>query len=279
MNIYFLFTKIIITFFILIIIIITVFRNENIIISIIIPTYNREKFIINSIKSVLNQTFNNFEIIIIDDCSTDHTQDVIKKIKEKRIKYIKLNKQKGASYARNIGIFLAKGKFISFQDSDDIYHFDKLEKQMKNLYKSKSDFDFCKICVHVNKTFAIIYPSIARVKEINKGNLYNALVSKGNFISTQSILVKKAFIKKYLFDTTLPRLQDFDLVLRIIPNLKVSFTNETLVDIYRQNDSISLYKENLKKSIFLLLNKNYSFNLFQKSKFMNYLKEIKNIAQ
>ena len=201
----------------------------------------------------MNQTFNNFEIIIIDDCTTDHTEDVIKKIKDKRIKYIKLNKQKGASYARNIGISLAKGKFISFQDSDDIYHFDKLEKQMKNLYKSKSDFDFCKICVHINKTFTIIYPSIARVKETYKGNLYNALLSKGNFISTQSILVKKAFIKKYLFDTTLPRLQDFDLVLRIIPNIKVSFTNESLVDIYRQNDSISLYKENLKKTIFLLL--------------------------
>ena len=69
-------------------------------------------YIVKSIQSVLNQTFNNIEIIIIDDCSSDNTENVIKKIKDKKIKYIKLNQKKGASYARNIGIFLSKGKFI-----------------------------------------------------------------------------------------------------------------------------------------------------------------------
>ena len=58
------------------------------------------------------------------------------------------------------------------------------------------------------------------------------MISKGNFISTQSILVKKTYLQEYLFDNSLPRLQDYDLVLRLIPNLKVSFTNETLVDLY-----------------------------------------------
>ena len=170
---------------------------------------------------------------------------------------------------------MAKGKFISFQDSDDIYHFDKIEKQINNLYKSKSDFDFCKVCVYINKTFTINYPNIDRIKEINKGNLFNTLISKGNFISTQSILVKKSYIEKYLFDTSLQRLQDYDLVLRIIPNLKVSFTNESLVDIYRKNDSISVNKGKMKKSIFLLLKKNYNFTLSQKNEFINYLKKIK----
>ena len=120
---------------------------------------------------------------------------------------------------------------------------------MKNLYKSKSDFDFCKICVHYNKTFKNIYPKT----EINKGNLYNDLISKGNFISIQSILVKKSYLQKYLFDNSLPRLQDYDLALRLIPNLKFSFTNESLVDLYRQNDSISLYNWKIEKSISLLL--------------------------
>ena len=122
MNIYYIIIYIKINFFFILIslIIYLVFINKNIIISIIIPTFNREKSIAKSIQSVLNQTFNNIEIIIIDDCSSDNTENVIKLIKDKRIKYLKLNQTKGASYARNIGIMLAKGKFISFQDSDDI---------------------------------------------------------------------------------------------------------------------------------------------------------------
>ena len=131
------------------------------------------------------------------------------------------------------------------------------------------------------------------------------MISKGNFISTQSILVKKSYLQKYLFDSSLPRLQDYDLFLRLIPNLKVSFTNETLVDLYRQNNSISLYKWKIEKSISILsiilknisiysniwiynlykfikndlnkLNKNYGFNLSQKKRFQNNLKRLKKI--
>ena len=146
---------------------------------------------------------------------------------------------------------------------------------MKNLYKSNSDFDFCKICVHYNKTFQNIYPKT----EINIENLYNILVSKGNFISTQSILVKKKCLLKNLFDISLPRLQDYDLVLRLIPNLKVSFTNETLVELYRQNDSISLFKSKLDNSISRLLSKNYNFNLSQNKQFHNNLKRLKKIFE
>ena len=231
-------------------------------ISVIIPTHNREQHIINSIKSVLNQSFNNFEIIIIDDCSTDNTQYEIKKIKDNRIKYIKLNKVYGASYSRNLGIKLAKGKFISFQDSDDIYHFDKLERQMRNIKKYKSDFDFCKILVQINNTNKFFVPNAIVEKRIIKdNNIFEILISEGNFISTQSILIKKIYLEKNLFDPKFPRLQDYDLVLRIIPKVKVSYTNISLVDLYRQNDSISLSPTRLKESLNLLLNKNYYFSI------------------
>ena len=83
-----------------------------------------------SLTSILNQTYKNIEIIVVDDGSTDNIKKIIYKINDNRIRYIKLKKNNGPSYARNFGIKKAKGEFISFQDSDDIYLKEKLEKQI-----------------------------------------------------------------------------------------------------------------------------------------------------
>ena len=226
-------------------------------ISVIIPTYNRGHLIFKSINSVLNQTYQNIEILIIDDGSTDNTEYLIHKLNNSKIKYIKLKENKGASFARNIGIQKASGKYISFQDSDDFYHNDKLEKQYYNLIKKRADFDFCKICLHFNKSHKIIFPTLKQEININLEK-YEKELCNGNYISTQSILVKKEYIKKYLFDTEFPRLQDYDLVLRMIPNIKVSYTKEILVDLYRENDSIGSSPKKLEESLNLLLNKTYN---------------------
>ncbi len=109
--------------------------NANIKISVIIPTYNRGKIIGNSIKSVLNQTFKNLEIIVVDDGSKDNTKEIVDEFKDERVRYIKLNNNTGAANARNIGIKNAIGQYISFQDSDDIFYPDKLERQLKNIIK------------------------------------------------------------------------------------------------------------------------------------------------
>ena len=246
--------------------------NNNKLISVIIPTYNREKLIVESIKSVLRQTYSKIEIIVIDDGSTDNTEKEINKLKDKRIKYVKLSKNLGAPYARNIGIKLAKGKYISFQDSDDIYHTNKLKKQMKNILKNKSDFDFCKILVNINSTYRYVIPDNTQEKAIIENRIFDGLLTYGNFISTQSILVKKTFIENLLFDVNMPRLQDYDLVLRLIRNLNVSFTNETLVDLYLQTNSITSSKIKLKLAIQKLLNKDFNLNIEQKKIFDIFLK-------
>jgi glycosyltransferase involved in cell wall biosynthesis len=225
-------------------------------ISIIIPSYNREHFIIRSINSVLNQSYQNIEVILIDDGSTDNTKNEISQIKDKRFRYIKLRKNKGANVARNIGIKKAIGKYIAFQDSDDFFHSDKLEKQINNLRKFKSDFDFCKICIHINSTFKQIIPDENQEHNFLKNAIVNELCN-GNFISTQSILVKKSYIKKNLFDPQFPRFQDYDLALRIMPKLKVSYTREVLVDLYRHNDSISHSDKSYQKGMELLIKKKY----------------------
>ena len=229
-------------------------------ISVIIPTYNRAKSIIQSINSVLKQTYHNLELLIIDDCSNDKTESLISNIKDKRIKYIKLKEHKGASFARNLGIKMSTGKYITFQDSDDIYHINKIEKQYLNLIRKKSDFDFCQFCLHFNDSFEVIFPRVKQQKNIQRKKILEELCN-GNFISTQSILVKTTFIKKNLFDIEFPRFQDYDLVLRIIPTCKVSYTKEILVDLYRHVDSIGNDYSKINKSFHLLSLKKYNINI------------------
>ncbi|WP_242620471.1 glycosyltransferase family 2 protein [Senegalia massiliensis] len=106
--------------------------------SIITPVYNAEKLIDETINSVLIQTYKDFEMILIDDCSTDSSRKVIKKYtdKDKRIKYSRLDKNSGAAVARNKGIELATGRYICFLDSDDLWTNTKLEEQL-NFMKNK----------------------------------------------------------------------------------------------------------------------------------------------
>ncbi|QAY68577.1 glycosyltransferase family 2 protein [Paenibacillus protaetiae] len=101
-------------------------------VSIIMPTYNCSKYIRDTIQSVLNQTYSNWELIIVDDCSTDDTSIIVKDYQknDSRILYHKMQKNSGAAVARNKAIDLAKGSYIAFLDSDDLWFPDKLDKQI-----------------------------------------------------------------------------------------------------------------------------------------------------
>ncbi len=113
-------------------------------VSIIMPTYNCENFIENSIKSVIKQTYKNWELIIVDDCSTDNTNKTVEKYmnKYKNISYEILIKNSGAAVARNIGIKKAKGKYIAFLDSDDLWNEDKLERQVSFMKENNYFFTY-----------------------------------------------------------------------------------------------------------------------------------------
>lgn len=113
-------------------------------VSIITPVYNAEQFLSETIESVKNQTYQNWEMILVDDCSKDNSADIIKEFQntDDRIKYIRLEKNSGASVSRNTGITNAKGRFIAFVDSDDIWNPDKLEKQVSYMLENKVGFTF-----------------------------------------------------------------------------------------------------------------------------------------
>lgn len=118
-------------------------------VSIIMPAYNIGNFISITIDSVIAQTYQNWELIIVDDCSTDNTADVIKfyMLKEPRIKYYKLEKNSGAAIARNRAVDLATGKYLAFLDSDDVWFPDKLSKQIN--FMKINNYNFT--CTSYNK--------------------------------------------------------------------------------------------------------------------------------
>ena len=114
--------------------------NNKIKVSIVTPTYNGEKFIGDTIRSVLNQTHSNFELIIVDDCSTDNTQKIVKSFSDKRIQYFRNDKNEGGAFCRNLAISKAKGDYIAFLDGDDLWHREKLERQLKFMLEKNASF-------------------------------------------------------------------------------------------------------------------------------------------
>lgn len=113
---------------------------ERKLVSIIMPTYNCAKFIGKTIESVLAQTYENWELIIVDDCSKDNTKEVVNQFKDTRIKYYMLEKNSGAAVARNKAMKLATGNYMAFLDSDDLWKKDKLDRQIK--FMQDNDYNF-----------------------------------------------------------------------------------------------------------------------------------------
>lgn len=219
-------------------------------ISVIIPTYNRAKTIKRAIDSVLKQTYSNTEIIVIDDCSTDNTLDIIKSYKNDKIRYYKLEQNSGACVARNKGIEIALGSYISFLDSDDEYLKEKLEKQMKILKETNTQVTFCALNFIENlKMKKIPNINIDKIK-----NMTNELL-KENFIDTSTILAHKEVFKTIKFDKVLPRFQDWDIAIRISKLYRISYLDEALLNQYIQDDSITTNQQKKIKAYEILYNK------------------------
>ncbi len=209
-------------------------------VSVIIPTYNRARLIGRAIQSVLDQTYQNFEIIVVDDGSTDNTIKVIRYFQkiDKRIRYIRHDNNKGGSAARNTGIKAAQGDYIAFQDSDDEWFPEKLRKQMRLFAKAPVEVGvvytgFWRI--ENGKKNYIPWPWIAK----KDGSVHEELL-KGNFVTTQSIVTRKECLEKAgMFDERLPRLQDWELVIRLSLYYDFKCIDEPLLNSFYTPDSIS----------------------------------------
>lgn len=229
-------------------------KNDNLLnkfyVSVLIPTHNRVNLLERAINSVLNQTHQGFEIIVVSDGSNDGTDELMKKIskEEDRIKYISYFPPKGANIARNTAIEQAQYGNIAFLDDDDEWHPEKLEKQLK-IFKENPDIGL--VCTGVNlvnvlegsSRVVIPSPPLDASKEILLRNCIG---------STTTVMLKKNLINRCgNFDPDLKALQDYDLWVRVCQETKVGVVKEPCVEYYNYpgNNQISSYTERYIESI------------------------------
>ena len=145
----------------------------NELVSVIMPSYNTGKFIKETVESVLAQTYTNWELLIVDDCSTDNTDEVMKEyLSDSRVKYFKNEKNSGAAVSRNKALREASGKWIAFLDSDDLWLPNKLQKQISFMEENDYHFSYTNYC-EIDEESKNLGKSVTGPKKITKTGMYN----------------------------------------------------------------------------------------------------------
>lgn len=211
---------------------------DNLLISIITPTYNSENFIKSTIDSVLNQSYKNWEMLIVDDFSSDRTNDIIKKFvhDDDRFMHIKLKENSGAAVARNIALERARGDYIAFIDSDDLWLPDKLKLQIQFMNMNK-----CAVCCTSYSLINGKGEDIDKIIEVrNKLNLSSYL--KDTRVGFSTVLVDKRIVGDFKMMNIRTR-QDAQLLISFLKKgFNIFGISDTLVKYRVHRNSISSNK-------------------------------------
>jgi len=228
-------------------------------VSVVIPTYNRGRRLLRAISSVLYQSYNNIEVIVVDDGSTDNTCKLITSFFKNRITYIKHKKNRGVSVARNRGILASKAPFIAFLDSDDYWFPKKIQSQI-DFFANNPAAVACQTDELWIRNGRRVNPGKRHIKidgDIFKASLRLCLVSPS------AVMIKKSLFDEIgLFDETLPACEDYDLWLRISCHYPIHLIRKPLVvkegghkdQLSAQYSSMDLFRI---KSIARLLRSNH----------------------
>lgn len=234
---------------------------DNNLVSIITPLYNSEKYIEATIESIIKQTYQNWEMIIVDDCSKDNSVNIAEKYvkNDKRIKLIKQEKHNGAAISRNIAIERSKGRYIAFIDSDDIWLPDKLGKQIA--FMKSNNYGFTYSYYQILKENGEITKNIIKPKlKVN----YNDMLKKCE-IGCLTVVYDTAFLGKQYMPLIKKR-QDYGLWLKLLRNIKYAYCYPEILALYRiRENSISRNKISLIK---------YNYSIFRYYEKMSVIKSI-----
>ncbi len=227
-------------------------------VSIILPVYNAEKFVEETINSILNQTYSNIELIIVEDCSTDNSLNIIKKFSDKRIKVFNFKENKGVAIARNYGVDKSEGEYLAFIDSDDIWKKDKLEKQMDFLQKNTQ-------CNFVFSSYELINESGKKRNQIiySQKEVDYKFILRNTIISTPTVLLKKSGFTDISFEN-ISTAEDYSLWYKLLRDGEIAYgIKEPLVLVRKRSKSLSKNRLKVIYNLYKVQRRYEKQNIFQ----------------
>jgi glycosyltransferase involved in cell wall biosynthesis len=198
-------------------------------VSVVLPTYNRRQVVGKAIQSVLQQTYTRLELLVVDDASTDGTDQLVQQIDDPRISYLRHENNRGGGAARNTGLDAARGSFIGFQDSDDEWLPHKLSTQLERLSRAPESVGAVYgphwlVGHDGSRTMQPEHPLKAP-----RGDIHRALLGR-NYVDTPTLLIRRVCWERCGgFDESLPRFQDWEWMIRISREWSVAYIAEPLV--------------------------------------------------
>lgn len=245
--------------------------KNNSLVSVVIPTHNREDLLPRALESVINQTYPNIEIIIVNDGSKDKTDYIIKNYLRKNIniKYIKHEKPLGGNAARNAGIRAASGEFIAGLDDDDEFTIDRIELLMQNYDSSYSLITSRSVQITKTKEYKTKYIPVV---DLNTMLYFNA-------IGNQVLVKKDIIVNTGLFDESLFRYQDYDMWLRIIKkygNAKVIRNVTQVIHYEHEGHSNNKTSRNFKGAWMFYTKHKHLMNISQRKTQLYYIYKLQN---
>ncbi len=230
-------------------------------VSIITPAYNAEAYIAETIASVLAQTYTNWEMLIVNDCSQDNTAEIVQSYaaKDKRIKLINLKQNSGAAAARNTAIQNAKGRYIAFLDSDDLWKKEKLQKQIEFMQQNGYAFTYTSY-----EHFKEVKENIQNQVQIPKSLNYKQAL-KGNKIGCLTVMLDRKQIANIHFTTQ--KHEDYILWLNILKQGITAYGMQESLALYRTGNSKSVSSNKLQSAL-------WTWNVYRNSQRLSVVKSM-----